>query len=38
MNHVLIVDDEADIRESLQAILSEEDYTHHHRRHRRRSA
>jgi two-component system nitrogen regulation response regulator NtrX len=26
MNHVLIVDDEADIRESLQAILSEEDY------------
>jgi two-component system nitrogen regulation response regulator NtrX len=27
MNHVLIVDDEADIRESLQAILSEEDYT-----------
>ena len=27
MNHVLIVDDEADIRESLEAILSEEDYT-----------
>jgi two-component system nitrogen regulation response regulator NtrX len=27
LNHVLIVDDEADIRESLQAILSEEDYT-----------
>jgi two-component system nitrogen regulation response regulator NtrX len=27
VNHVLIVDDEADIRESLQAILSEEDYT-----------
>jgi two-component system nitrogen regulation response regulator NtrX len=26
MNHVLIVDDEADIRESLEAILSEEDY------------
>jgi two-component system nitrogen regulation response regulator NtrX len=26
MNHVLIVDDEANIRESLQAILSEEDY------------
>jgi two-component system nitrogen regulation response regulator NtrX len=26
MTHVLIVDDEADIRESLQAILSEEDY------------
>jgi two-component system nitrogen regulation response regulator NtrX len=26
MNHVLIVDDEATIRESLQAILSEEDY------------
>jgi two-component system nitrogen regulation response regulator NtrX len=27
MNHVLIVDDEADIRESLEAILGEEDYT-----------
>jgi two-component system nitrogen regulation response regulator NtrX len=27
MNHVLIVDDEAHIRESLEAILSEEDYT-----------
>ena len=27
MNHVLIVDDEPDIRESLQAILSEEDYS-----------
>jgi two-component system nitrogen regulation response regulator NtrX len=27
LNHVLIVDDEADIRESLEAILSEEDYT-----------
>jgi two-component system nitrogen regulation response regulator NtrX len=27
LNHVLIVDDEADIRESLQAILSEEDYS-----------
>jgi two-component system nitrogen regulation response regulator NtrX len=27
VNHVLIVDDEADIRESLRAILSEEDYT-----------
>jgi two-component system nitrogen regulation response regulator NtrX len=26
LNHVLIVDDEADIRESLEAILSEEDY------------
>jgi len=26
MNHVLIVDDEADIRESLEAILREEDY------------
>src|SRR6202034_3201880 len=26
MNHVLIVDDEADIRESLEAILHEEDY------------
>jgi len=26
VNHVLIVDDEADIRESLEAILSEEDY------------
>src|ERR1700744_6746309 len=26
MNHILIVDDEADIRESLEAILSEEDY------------
>jgi two-component system nitrogen regulation response regulator NtrX len=26
MNHILIVDDEADIRESLRAILSEEDY------------
>jgi two-component system, NtrC family, nitrogen regulation response regulator NtrX len=26
MNHVLIVDDEADIRESLEAILNEEDY------------
>jgi two-component system nitrogen regulation response regulator NtrX len=26
MNHILIVDDEADIRESLQAILAEEDY------------
>jgi two-component system nitrogen regulation response regulator NtrX len=26
MNHVLIVDDEANIRESLEAILSEEDY------------
>ena len=26
MNHVLIVDDESDIRESLEAILSEEDY------------
>src|SRR3984885_11414434 len=26
MNHVLIVDDEADIRESLEAILKEEDY------------
>src|ERR1700733_8208654 len=27
MNHVLIVDDEADIRDSLEAILREEDYT-----------
>ena len=27
MNHVLIVDDEADIRSSLEAILREEDYT-----------
>ncbi|HXS14052.1 MAG TPA: sigma-54 dependent transcriptional regulator, partial [Acidobacteriaceae bacterium] len=27
MNHILIVDDEADIRESLEAILREEDYT-----------
>jgi two-component system nitrogen regulation response regulator NtrX len=27
MTHVLIVDDEADIRESLEAILSEEEYT-----------
>src|SRR5215472_13690416 len=26
MNHILIVDDEADIRESLEAILREEDY------------
>ena len=26
MNHVLIVDDEADIRDSLEAILREEDY------------
>src|ERR1700744_153969 len=26
MNHILIVDDEADIRESLEAILGEEDY------------
>jgi two-component system nitrogen regulation response regulator NtrX len=26
MNHILIVDDEADIRESLQTILAEEDY------------
>ena len=26
MNHVLIVDDEAEIRESLEGILSEEDY------------
>jgi two-component system nitrogen regulation response regulator NtrX len=27
MNHILIVDDETDIRESLQAILAEEDYS-----------
>jgi len=27
LNHVLIVDDEADIRDSLEAILREEDYT-----------
>src|ERR1700759_734755 len=27
MNHILIVDDEADIRDSLEAILREEDYT-----------
>ena len=27
MNHVLIVDDAADIRDSLEAILREEDYT-----------
>ena len=27
MNHVLIVDDEVDIRDSLEAILREEDYT-----------
>jgi len=26
LNHVLIVDDEADIRDSLEAILREEDY------------
>ena len=38
MNHVLIVDDEAEIRDSLESILREEGYTGHHQRDRNRSA